>query len=254
MEEKLFFSNSKKQKLCGILSNLTIDKTRPIIILCHGFSTGKDNKTNTSLNKIFYNKKISTFRFDFFGHGESEGKFEDITITEGVDDILMAISFLKRKGYKKIGLIGSSFGGICSVLAASKSKDLFVLCLRAPVSNYFEVELRKHTKKGITAWKSKGFVMHEKKGGELLRLNYSFFRDIKKHDVYESAKKIKIPAFIVHGDADEIVPVTQSRKLIKYLKNGKIEVLEGANHRFEKKQDFNKSMKLLAKFVLLNTK
>jgi len=77
MKEKLFFKNSKGNKLCGILSSVNKDR---IIILCHGFSSNKDTQTFPILEKIF-NKNISTFRFDFYGHGESEGKFEDITVS-----------------------------------------------------------------------------------------------------------------------------------------------------------------------------
>ncbi|GAH38486.1 unnamed protein product, partial [marine sediment metagenome] len=88
------------------------------MILCHGFSTCKDSYTYVRLEEILNGKGISTFRFDFFAHGESEGEFEDITISEAVDDILNAIRFLKESGYLKIGLVGSSFGGIASVIVA----------------------------------------------------------------------------------------------------------------------------------------
>ena len=95
MQEKIHFSNSKGNKICGILSNPTSETNVPVIILCHGFTTSKDGSTNTKLEKIFNNHKIATFRFDFFGHGESEGNFEDITISEAVDDILNAIKYKK---------------------------------------------------------------------------------------------------------------------------------------------------------------
>lgn len=71
--KKVNFNNSKGNKLCGILTNPTEDKNKPIIILCHGFSSSKDSSTYTSLAESFTKHDISTFRFDFFGHGESEG-------------------------------------------------------------------------------------------------------------------------------------------------------------------------------------
>ena len=114
MEEKLYFQNSKGNKLCGILSNPTGDKTRPIIILCHGFNSSKNSSTNTALKLILSRNNISSFRFDFFAHGESEGNFEDLTQSEAVDDALQAIKFIKNLGYTKIGLFGSSFGGLAA--------------------------------------------------------------------------------------------------------------------------------------------
>jgi enterochelin esterase-like enzyme len=55
---------------------------------------------------------------------------------------------LKKLGYTKIGLMGSSFGGISSIMAASKTNDLFVLTLKSPVSNFEEKEIMTKTKKG----------------------------------------------------------------------------------------------------------
>jgi len=73
VKKKVFFQNSKGNRLCGILSDPTEDRHLPIMVLCHGFSTSKGGRTYVRLEKIFNLKKYSTFRFDFFGHGESEG-------------------------------------------------------------------------------------------------------------------------------------------------------------------------------------
>jgi alpha/beta superfamily hydrolase len=97
---KIYFKNKKGNKLCGVLVSPD-NKNHPIVILCHGFHSTKDNNTNTRLKELLKDKSIATFRFDFFGHGESEGKFEDITVSQAVEDLLSAIDLLKKKGYKK---------------------------------------------------------------------------------------------------------------------------------------------------------
>lgn len=53
-----------------------------------------------------------------------------------MDDILQAVEFIKQSGHQKIGLVGSSFGGMASIMAASKTPDLSVLALKSPVSDY----------------------------------------------------------------------------------------------------------------------
>lgn len=252
MEEKVYFENSKGLKLCGLLSNSTSSKEKPIIILCHGFSTSKDSHTYVRLQEILNKYKISTFRFDFFGHGESEGKFEDITISEAVDDILNAIEFLKNQGYTKIGLIGSSFGGIASLMAASKTDDLFVLALKSPVSNYEEKEYATKSKEELEEWKNKGFRYYVSGDGRKLKLNYTFFEDFKNNNGYEAAKKIKIPTLIVHGDNDESVPIEQSKKTANLIENCKLEIIEGAGHRYSKPEDFEKMLDLIFKFIIEN--
>lgn len=250
MQEKLYFKNSRGNRLCGILSDPTPGKEKPIIILCHGHSSSKETNTFIQLEKILNSNGISDFRFDFYGHGESEGKFEDATISEAVDDVLNAIKFVKQKGYKKIGLVGSSFGGMASLLAASKTNDLYALVLKSPVSDYSGKIITQETKYPIDVWKKQGFIYYTNSKGEKLRLNYSFFEDAKTVSGYEAAKKIKIPALIVHGDKDEDVPVEQSRKTAKLIKNCRLEIIEGADHRYTNPEHFENMLKLVSEFII----
>jgi uncharacterized protein len=247
---KLYFKNSKGDKLCGILSNPTNDISLPIVILCHGFTTSKDNFTNKSLETILNKKNIATFRFDFFGHGESEGNFPQITVSEGVDDILKAIEFIKSLGYLKISLAGSSFGGITSIMAASKSSDLSVLALKSPGTNYKGMYLLSGKKEELARWKEKGWKDYiSKSSGFKNTLNYTFYEDAIKNDGYEAGKKIKIPTIIIHGDRDETVPVEQSIKLNKILSDSQLEIIKGADHRYSNPEDFKKMLDLISNFI-----
>ncbi len=245
MEQKIYFENSNGNKLCGILSEC--ENTKTIVILCHGFASSKDGHTPPALQQILNKENISTFRFDFFGHGESRGDFEDMTISEAVDDILNAISLVKKRGYSKIGLVGSSFGGIASTIATSKSKDVSLLVLKSPVSDYEELQILRMGKKGIEKWKTKGYTeIYGKK------LNYSFFEDIKNNNGYDAAKKVSIPTLIVHGGADDVVPVEQSIKISKLIKNCKLEIIEGANHDLSDETDFENALAIISEFIFKN--
>ncbi|MAH42743.1 alpha/beta hydrolase, partial [archaeon] len=73
MKKKLTFQNSKGDKLVGILSD---SGSKTIVIMCHGFTSSKESGTYINLEKMLNEKGIATFRFDFYGHGESDGKFE----------------------------------------------------------------------------------------------------------------------------------------------------------------------------------
>ena len=252
MKGRLLFENSKGDKLCGILSNPSFDKDRPLVILCHGFSTNKDAKTYLRLEEVLNKKNLSTFRFDFYGHGESDGKFEDITISEAVDDAFKAIKLIKGRGYKKIGLFGSSFGGMVSIIVASKIEDLFVLALKSPVSNYMGKLFAQRGKQGLKTWKQKGFIYYLMGDGSKLRLKHSFFEDSMKNDGYKAAKKIKAPTLIVHGDEDNSVPIEQSRRTATLIKNCKLEIIEGADHQYSKPKHFEKMLSLISNFIIGN--
>ncbi len=250
MEEKLYFKNSNGLNLCGILSNPSSDSKKTIIILCHGFGSSKNSRTYVELQRRLNKFQLSTFRFDFFGHGESEGKFKDITISEAIDDILCAIKLLKSKSYSELGLIGSSFGGIASIITASKVNDLFVLALKSPVSNFEDKFLATTSKEAMDKWKKKGYHYYVRSDGERKKINYTFFEDCKNNDGYDAAKKIKIPTLIVHGDNDESVPISQSKKTATLIQRCTLKIIRGADHQYSKPEDFEKMIELISKFIV----
>ena len=252
MKDKVFFKNSKGSVLCGILSNPTTDKEKPIMVLCHGFATSKDGNTYIRLEEILNENEVSIFRFDLFGHGESDGKLEDITISEAVDDVLNAIRFLKESDYKKIGLLGSSFGGMASLLAALKNNDLYILALKSPVSDYQSLFMLRDEKE-MDTWRQEGFIHFTSIYGEKLRLNYSFFEDAIKANVYEYADKIKLPTLIVHGDKDNVVPVEQSKKTAGLIENCKLEIIEGADHTYSNPRHFEMMLDIISEFIINNS-
>lgn len=249
MEEKIFFANSKGNKLSAILTNPSNSKDKPIIIVAHGFSSTKEG-TSADLAKRLQKHFISSFRFDFYGHGESEGKFEEVTISEAVDNILHAIEYLQLQGYKKIGLIGSSFGGIASIMTASQTNNLYVLALRSPVSNYYLKETETKTKEELQKWKSLGYRVYTTGDGRKLSLNYSFFEDFKNNDGFIAAKKIKVPTLIVHGDHDETVPIKQSIETAKIINNCKLEIIKGADHRYSDPSHKEKALQTIIDFIV----
>jgi len=205
------------------------------------------------MEEILNQQRISTFRFDFFGHGESEGKFEKITTSEAVDDVLNAIQFLKGLGYETIGLVGSSFGGMASIFAASQSDDLYILALKSPVSDYRSMSETRRSEQELEDWKEKGFIEVDSADGETRRLNYSFYEDGEKVDAYESAKKIKIPALIVHGDEDETVPIEQSMKTARLIESCRLEIIKGGDHTYSNPEHFEKLLGLISEFIIENS-
>jgi len=252
MKEKLFFKNSKKYKLCGILSNPDFSKKEKVVILCHGFTTDKNSATNIVFEKILNENKISTFRFDFTGHGESEGNLGEITISEAVNDIECAISSLKKSGYSKIALVGSSFGGLASLLCASKIDDLNLIALKSPVSDMYELFILQGGKRLIENWERHGYIDYSSSDGKNFRLKYSLVKEAKEINAYKVASKIKIPVLIVHGDYDEAVPLAQSKKLASLLRNCKLEIVKGADHRYSNPEHFNKMVSLISDFIIKN--
>lgn len=250
MDNKVYFQDSKGYKLCGILSapDSSLEK---VVIMVHGFTSNKNTKSWLLLTDLLSKASIPSLRIDLFAHGESEGKFEDLTTTKAVDSILCAIRFLKEKGYKKIGLIGSSFGGISSIMAASKTNDLVLLGLKSPVSDFNEVWTARRTPQELAKWKETGMTNYQDRS-EVVQLKYAFFEDFKNNEPYKIAHRISVPTIIVHGDSDSVVPVGQSIKLSKLIPNCELVLVKGVDHRYQGPGEMGKLVNSLYSFILKN--
>jgi uncharacterized protein len=247
MGEKIFFKNSAGLKICGILEEPNSDK-KEVVIIVHGYSSNKNRPSMTEVAEELAKRDINSFRIDLDGCGESEGKFEEQTITSTVDDISSAIELMKKRGYSVIDLLGSSAGGLSVMATALKHPEINRIGLRAPVSDYPSQRLRKYGQQYIDDWKKQGYNFHESGSGKKLKVNYSFYEDAKKHVMFGKAKAIKCPVLIVHGTADDTVDINDSRKLVKGLQNWKLIELEGADHKLEINGDRNESNRMFGEW------
>ena len=185
---------------------------------------------------------ISVFTFDFSGHGESEGKREDVTVSQAIDDLKCALDFIEKKDFinkNKIGLLGSSFGGMTSIFVVSKDKRIKVLALKAPLIRHrFFLEKTWN----IEEWKNKGYIYREYRNVGKVKINYSFYEDGIKYNSLDVVKKIKVPTLIVVGDKDVTVFTEKVKEFFDLLECEKeLHLIKGAEHWFtdeEKKELF----------------
>ncbi|MFC2158224.1 alpha/beta hydrolase family protein [Acidobacteriota bacterium] len=250
--QKLYFKNSNDIPLCGILSGELGDKKPVVAVLCHGFATSKESRTYLDLESRLFREGIDSFRFDFFGHGESGGRFEDITVSEAVDDVLCSVAFVRQLGYERIFLVGSSFGGLASIIAAAEIPELTALVLKSPVSDYISRLLVNNDGVNVEEWKTQGFIELPPFEGSTLRLNYGFYPDAEKNSGYDSAGKIGCPVLIVHGNEDESVPLEQSLKLNKIIPDCSLQIIHGADHRYSRPEDFEDMLDRITRFLVDN--
>lgn len=260
MEETLFFYDRFGHRISAVLA--TPDHaTDDIAVLCHGFLSHKNSTSNLALTALLVGRGIATFRFDCFGHGDSDGPFAKLTTTIGVGQALAALDHLLTRGYRRLSLVGSSFGGLVSLLAAAdwtRKHDsnptsippLACLALKCPVVDFGE-ELRLELgEEGLREWKRTDTIPDFHGGLTRLPLDYAFYEDCLNRIAYEPARTITAPSLIVQGDHDEYVPLHQSRRLWDALPGPKhLEILPGADHRFTNASDFQQMLTLLTDWI-----
>lgn len=87
---------------------------RAVVILHgHGGSMDWDIHRAPALHAAGFNVLL----FDFRAHGRSDGRLATFGYLERLD-VQGAVEFLKRRGMRRIGLLGFSYGGIATMLAA----------------------------------------------------------------------------------------------------------------------------------------
>ncbi|MBI4175984.1 MAG: alpha/beta fold hydrolase [Candidatus Aenigmarchaeota archaeon] len=218
--KKISFQNSRKQKLSAVLH--TPDrKTSSIVIMAHGFAADKDEKgTFVELAGMLCKAGLAVLRFDFAGYGDSQGSPADTTITNEVDDLGSAIKYARKRKYRKVGILGASFGGTIAIISAA-TESVDCLLVWNPV---------------VYVQKSLG-ELAGKYPVKKTKVTKNFFQDIRKYDVLSSAKRIDKPLFILHGESDSLIPYSDSWDLFKSIAGAKIEIIKGGQHNFHGERD-----------------
>ncbi len=228
--EKVVFRNSLNQRLFGILHPRAPGRRLgPTIVLCHGMMSAKEGTKQKAFAGAFEESGFSVLRFDFSFCGESEGRFEEITFAQEVDDLRCAVGWVRRKGGDPVGLLGSSMGGAVAILYASGDSSVKALVTLAAVGNPAGIADRMEELKSRTReWKEEGYRLGaEGEPGE------PFFLDAGKQDVLAAARRLSVPLLVVHGDADEVVPVEDAYAIHENAGGPKaLKILPGVDHRF----------------------
>ncbi|MCC6965122.1 MAG: alpha/beta fold hydrolase [Nitrospira sp.] len=260
MEEALSFRDQAGNRIGAVLDKPQ-HTTDSIAVLCHGFLSHKNSTSNQALAELLQQRGIATLRFDCFGHGDSEGPFAKLTTSIGVAQAHAALTYVMTRGYRRLALVGSSFGGLLSILAAAEWTDLHhsapanhpplaCLALKCPVVDFGE-ELRLELgEDGLHEWQRTNTIPDLHGGPSRLPLDYAFYEDCLNRIAYEPARTITAPTLIVQGDHDEYVPLHQSQRLYASLAGPKhLDILPGADHRFTNPSDFQRMLALLTDWV-----
>lgn len=248
MEQSVTFHDSAGHRTEGILA-VPDAPTDRLVLLCHGFLSNKNSTTNKTLTRLLLEQGIATFRFDFFGQGDSEGPFEQITLTTAIDQAHSALDLVAEKGYRRLGLMGSSFGGLVAVLVAARQTDLKALALKCPVADFPETLQLEFGDERMAHWKQFNEIPNVAGGPGPVPLQYHLYEDCLKYDAYKAAESIQAPTLIVQGSCDELVPLHQGHRLIDAIRgDSRLEVLTGADHGFTKGTDFRRMTTMIAEW------
>lgn len=237
-EETVYFESKDGISLCGILTHPN-NKSKGSVILTHGITVEK-NEGNfyKRLARKLASANLMSLRFDFRGHGDSNGKSYEMTIKGEVRDLTSAVNFLlKKTGDKHAAIIGTSFGGGIAVLYTAKHpKRVSILTLLCPVIDYKRTFLQPETE-WAKEWFSREAFAKAKKTGRLnldgFKLGHKLLAEFSRLNPGQTLLKLRVPTLIVHGTDDSYVPFEPSKKYGLQYRYGKFVPIKGADHGFQ---------------------
>ena len=227
-----FYKNKQNHKI----AYKSLRGRGPGIIFIHGLNSDMNGAKALTVERYARKNNLNFIRFDCRGHGRSEGKFEEFTISDWRKDLLNIIDYVARGPQI---LIGSSMGGWLMLLAAKarpqRIKGMIGLAAAPDFGKDLYNSLNKKNKKeittkGITKYSSYGFSYY---------LTKKFFIEAEKNRVLKNSFRFSKPLVLIHGLKDNVVEEDVPRKILKKVtgKNINIIYLKESDHRLSSETD-----------------
>ena len=224
-------------------------KKKLYIVFLHGFMSDIDGEKPKAFKRFAVKKKLGFLALEYSGHGKSSGEFVRGNISQWSSDTKKLIRKIVRKN--NFIVIGSSMG---SWIALNQFKYFekqikgFIGIGSAP--EFLErLMWKKFPKKIKSEIKIKG-ISYIKNGDYEYPITHQLIKDGRKNKVLQKKIKTKINITMFHGQKDEAVPVSFSRKVLKiFIKaKKKLVVIKNGDHSLSNKQSIRKILRELDRF------
>ena len=209
------------------------------IVWLGGFHSDMQGEKATSLHQHAQAAGRSFLRFDYRGHGESSGKFEDGTIGRWRGDALAAIDRLTTG---PLVLVGSSMGGWMALLVALARRDRVAgVTLLAPAPDFtdrlmwsrFDDDQRAEILENGSWTRPSDY---DPAGYPITR---ALIEEGRSWNIMDEEIQVAVPIRILHGGLDEDVPWSHSLELTGRLISSDVvwSLIKDGDHRLSRPQD-----------------
>jgi pimeloyl-ACP methyl ester carboxylesterase len=205
-----------------------------------------EGKKPNAFLKFTKKNKLSFLALEYSGHGKSSGKFTDGNITKWSNETSILIKkYVKKSNFT---IIGSSMGAWVALKQFQNFKNQINSFLGIGSAPEFLENLmwKKFTKKMKTEIIKNG-IYRLKHGNYEYPITHQLIKDGRKNKVLKKKINSKIKITMVHGQKDEVVPVSYSRKVLKIFQNAKkkLLIIKGGDHSLSEKKWLKRILKEL---------
>lgn len=196
-----------------------------LVIIGHGVTANKDRPHLVTMANELARRGIPSVRFSFAGNGDSEGKFEDCTISKEVEDLTAVLDQL-QSGDRKLAYVGHSMGGAVGAITAARDeriKAMVSLAGMVDTERFYEDEFGDETPGNGFMWDDENHPLSTDFRDDMMRIGSTL----------DAVKEVRCPWIFIHGDADDVVFPEDSEDAHAAAKCEKeLVILDGYTHSF----------------------
>jgi len=245
-----YFKTSSNKKIKYLFFN---KKSQITVVFFHGFMSDMLGAKPVSIQNFCKEQKLNFLKFEYSGHGKSQGKFIDGNISQWSNEARKLIKYKVKKN-NKIIFIGSSMGSWIAMNLFKKFKKQIVGFIGiASAPEFLERLMWKNFSKNIKKTIIREKIYYLKYGNYTYPLTKQLILDGRKNKVFNSNINLNIPVVLFHGLKDDVVPLSISKKILKIFKKSKKKLIKIKNgdHSLSRKSDLKKICKEL-KYMVSN--
>ncbi len=177
-------------------------------------------------------------RFDYSGHGFSEGKIEDQLLSEWIKE---TIYFIQNKLNYPTIIIGSSLGGWISLIISKKIKHKIKGIIGIGTAPDFtkNILMNLSSKEKKNYYKRKFLSVRSNYSNEDFIFSEKFIEDTKKHYILDSKINTNSNIDLLYGNKDEAVNLSDQLNILEMLNSKKVKltIVKNSDHRMSSNED-----------------
>lgn len=231
-EEEMSAQNGDKN-IYGVMYLPAEEKdSYPTVIMSHGF--GGMYSDNKIYAETFAKAGYACYTFDYCGGGrgsKSDGTMLEMSVLTEAGDLSAVMDMVEGLDYvdkSQLYLFGQSQGGfVTTYVGAERADEVKAMILLFPAYSIPE-----------GCWERHGSIENVPETESIMNntLSSIYSKDAMSIEIYDAMKNYTGPVLLMHGDQDDVVPLSYSEKADETFENSELIVLKGTGHGFSARQ------------------
>ena len=231
MEVKGIWLKVDELELAGELYIPSRNRPYPALCICHGVPDtpyNPDDRGYALLAQRFCAAGFLTLIFNFRGAGKSQGNLDMLGWSRDLQSALDFLYSLEEIDKNHLCLLGFSGGAAVSVYTTAHDPRVSALVTCACPADFSFLSCKEQAASGIQHFREIGVIKDE----DFPPSVEEWIRGFETISPIQWIDKISCPLLLVHGDADEVVPLEHAHKLFQNAKEPKeLAIIPGAKHK-----------------------